>query len=314
MPDYPQFIRDAAEVDVIESIPDDDPSQVKQELRKSIFNFIEPPKKKPESLTPSQFRAEQEDRIEQGLADNYDEAYDLVAQPDEARVKDQLDTYYTILTDYDPVPGGVGVLCYIAPTVARNELSTNETLWYGTFETAKQTGEDEWEAVCFSALDPVEDYSSSEMHTSEADDDVWLPTYGVKQLWQVYDHPPEDALHLARSDDDASLECDRDYPDEADIHIHSPHSYQYGTQFILECPKEAADAVKDIPEEEAYQSFSSIHSHWRFDADGLLVAIDTLTKAGWTVAISPTIETRYLELYLNDSDIATGDLPPVPAC
>jgi hypothetical protein len=328
MSDSTEYTRDPTAVGVITSIPNEGASSVKRELRKTVFNHVRAPKKKPPNMTPAQLQAEQESRVEQGVADDYDDAYEQLAVPDEAAINEQLSTYYTILTEYDPVVGAQTCLIYIAPTVARKRLGRHETLWYGSFEVAKET-DDGWEALCFSTLNPVADYNTGDRHTTNSDDDVWLPTYGVPAVWHTYDHPPDDALHLARTSTPASsdttddqpdtneadnaadaLSCSRGRPEDADIYIHSPRSYDHGTQLIFECPKAAADDVKNIPTPPAYQSYSPKHAHWRFDADALLLAIDTLTAAGWTVTLSPTVETRYFSLFLTDSSIDNGDLPP----
>jgi hypothetical protein len=111
---------------------------------------------------------------------------------------------------------------------------------------------------------------------------------------------------------DGAIECTRGHPDEADLYIHSPTPTENGTRFILESPKKAAEAVKDIPTPPAYQTFDEKLVHWRFNAEALLLAVDTLTAAGWTVALSPTVETRHFDLYLTDPDIDRGQLPPLP--
>lgn len=310
----PTYIDSPTDVDFITSIPNEGASTVKRELRKSLYNHVDAPQKKPSHLSASELAEEQQARIEQGVAANEAEAFEQIAVPDEQAISDELDRYYSLLTTNSPVPGAEQTLLALPAAFARKELDTSAPLWYGTFEVAKRDDGSEWTAICVSTLDPVENYEAANRHTDIEDDDVWLPTYALEDVWHVYDHPPEVALHLTRPSSD-ELACTRAHPDDADIYLHSPTPTEYDSiQFALDSPKDAKEDIKTIPSPPAYPEYDHDRYQWLINGEGLLVTIDTLTTAGWTVAISPTIESRYLSLYESDSSVPSGDLPPLPDC
>lgn len=170
---------------------------------------------------------------------------------------------------------------------ASDELGQWEEWWFGSFEVAKQDG-DEWTAMCVGGLEPLGDRNEDSYFRNPIDEE-WIPLSLMEFGFVVEREAKTDHLIFERGLNSDSLNAERGKKKDADIVFkYIDHGHRYGHKIVIDSPFEAKDDIKDLTWEQFHPDWNG--DNWTIDAEALWPAVEKLTMQGWSVCVAQYVE------------------------
>lgn len=180
---------------------------------------------------------------------------------------------------------------------ASDELGQWESLWFGTFEVAKEDDDGEWTAMCLSDIEPFDD-RNEERYFRDPVDEEWFPVSLVEWAFTV-EQPLSDDELVFEAGGDPEQDFRRGTKENADIVLTGPKQTRYGRKFAFDSPFEAKDDINDLDWDHFHQNWTG--EEWRFDTEALWQFIGEMVDAGWSVGVSGLVENETTSDTLNDA-------------
>jgi len=291
------------QIDGLTAIPDRGHDPVTFDLKKQLYQHFDAPRND-DTTQPKQDAA-----AEVGFSPTV-QSDAFTSGVDTAAIDAFLDDVYTLLNGTGFDTNGTPILLYKSPMIANKYLGEQTPGWCGVATDIHTNPDGTVGGVQLQELQTLMNYRrrgvrntttparTARPDNTSLDGDGWMKPFILDTAWWLCPPSPDQTLRLTLPEDASTPASERATPEDTDIYLHTPGPAQYTMRFLADAPPAARDALEALPNTNlpaalAIEQAPDNDGDWLIANHTFEETLTHLLEAGWTVALSQVVETRY---------------------